>query len=687
MTDTAAAQEAPASEENFEELFNEFLERVAIVEGAVVEGRVVALQGETAIVDVGLKAEGRVPLREFASPGAPPQLEVGDKVEVFVERLENRNGETVLSREKAQREEVWNQLEAAFGTGDRVKGYIVQRVKGGFTVNLGGAFAFLPGSQVDIRPMRDVTPLMGDEHEFRILKMDRRRGNIVVSRRSVLEDERADQRAALIAGLAEGLVLDGVVKNITDYGAFVDLGGLDGLLHVTDISWRRINHPGEALSIGQTVRVQVVRFNPETQRISLGMKQLEADPWEGVAAKYPIAARFKGRVTNITDYGAFVELEPGVEGLVHVSEMSWTRKSAHPGKIVSTSQEVEVEILDVDPVKRRVSLGIKQTRDNPWQTFLATHPVGSEVEGEVRNITEFGLFVAVGNELDGMVHMSDLSWEKAGEEAIAGYKKGERVKARVLEIDVEKERIGLGIKQLQDDPLAAVLARIQRGQVVTCSVARSVEAGVDVLIEGALPGFIRKTELARERGDQRPERFTQGDRLDAKVTAIDRQTRRVTLSVKALEIEEEKKAMETFGSTDSGATLGDILAPALSARDAAAAGEAAQPAQDADEGGAVDEAPPVEGAAGQDGAPDGEQDGEAAQPAKDAGEGGAEDEAAPVEGAAGQAGAPDGEQDGEAAQPAKDADEGGAVEDGAARQAGPAAEDATGDDATQGEKP
>ena len=584
MTDTGAVQEAPASEESFEELFNEFLERVAIVEGAVVEGRVVALQGDSAVIDVGLKAEGRVPLREFASPGGPAQLAVGDKVEVFVERLENRNGETVLSREKAQREEVWNQLEAAFGTGDRVKGYIVQRVKGGFTVNLGGAFAFLPGSQVDIRPMRDVTPLMGDEHEFRILKMDRRRGNIVVSRRSVLEDERADQRAALIAGLAEGQVLDGVVKNITDYGAFVDLGGLDGLLHVTDISWRRINHPSEALNIGQMVRVQVVRFNPETQRISLGMKQLQADPWEGVTSKYPIAARFKGRVTNITDYGAFVELEPGVEGLVHVSEMSWTRKSAHPGKIVSTSQEVDVEILDVDPVKRRVSLGIKQTQDNPWQAFMSAHPIGSEVEGEVRNITEFGLFVGVGNDLDGMVHMSDLSWEKSGEEAIAGYRKGDRVKARVLDIDVVKERIGLGVKQLEADPLAAALANIERGQVVTCAVARGVEGGIEVLIEGTLPGFIRKAELARERDDQRPGRFVQGDRLDAKVMAIDRQSRRVTLSVKALEIEEEKKAMETFGSADSGATLGDILGAALSgkaAAETAAAPDGEAPAEEA----------------------------------------------------------------------------------------------------------
>ena len=598
MTDTGAVQETPASEESFEELFNEFLERVAIVEGAVVEGRVVALQGDSAVIDVGLKAEGRVPLREFASPGGAAQLAVGDKVEVFVERLENRNGETVLSREKAQREEVWNQLEAAFGTGDRVKGYIVQRVKGGFTVNLGGAFAFLPGSQVDIRPMRDVTPLMGDEHEFRILKMDRRRGNIVVSRRSVLEDERADQRAALIAGLAEGQVLDGVVKNITDYGAFVDLGGLDGLLHVTDISWRRINHPSEALNIGQTVRVQVVRFNPETQRISLGMKQLQADPWEGVTSKYPIAARFKGRVTNITDYGAFVELEPGVEGLVHVSEMSWTRKSAHPGKIVSTSQEVDVEILDVDPVKRRVSLGIKQTQDNPWQAFMSAHPIGSEVEGEVRNITEFGLFVGVGNDLDGMVHMSDLSWEKSGEEAIAGYRKGDRVKARVLDVDVVKERIGLGVKQLEADPLAAALANIERGQVVTCAVARGVEGGIEVLIEGTLPGFIRKAELARERDDQRPGRFAQGDRLDAKVMAIDRQSRRVTLSVKALEIEEEKKAMETFGSADSGATLGDILGAALSgkaAAETAAAPDGEAPAEEA--AAAPDEGAPAEEAA------------------------------------------------------------------------------------------
>ncbi len=580
----ASAADAPASEEVFEDLFNEFLERVNIVEGAVTQGTVLGIQGDLVLIDVGLKAEGRVPLREFTSPGGEPSVAVGDKVEVFVERLENNQGETVLSREKAQREEVWNQLETAFENGDRVKGYIYQRVKGGFTINLGGAFAFLPGSQIDIRPVRDVTPLMGEEHEFRILKMDRRRSNIVVSRRSVLEDERADQRTELIAGLAEGQVLDGVIKNITDYGAFVDLGGLDGLLHVTDISWRRINHPSETVSIGQSVRVQVIRFNPETQRISLGMKQLEADPWEGVGAKYPVGTRFTGRITNITDYGAFVELEPGVEGLVHVSEMSWTRKNVHPGKIASTSQEVEVEILDVDAGKRRISLGIKQTQSNPWEIFLIEHPVGSEVGGEVRNITEFGLFVNIGSDLDGMVHMSDLSWEQSADDAIQQYKKGDQVKAKVLDVDVDKERISLGIKQLEADPFAGAMEGISRGSVVTCTVTKVLDNGIEVLVNGLVPGLIRKAELARDRGDQRPERFATGDRLDAKVTNIDKASHRFTLSVKALEIEEEKKAMEAFGSTDSGATLGDILGAALSARNAEIAdGDAKEEAKEDDD--------------------------------------------------------------------------------------------------------
>ncbi|HUG61393.1 MAG TPA: 30S ribosomal protein S1 [Methylomirabilota bacterium] len=562
MANTGVAQ-VSAPEEDFEALFNEYIERVDIVEGGVVEGKVVAVTADSVLIDVGLKAEGRVALREFTPPGGKPTIKLGDTVEVFVERLENRQGETVLSREKARREEVWNQLERAFNDNDRVKGVIVSRVKGGFTVDLKGALAFLPGSQVDIRPVRDVTPLMGDEHEFRILKMDRRRGNIVVSRRSVLEDERADQRADLIAGLREGQVLDGVVKNITDYGAFVDLGGLDGLLHVTDISWRRINHPTEALAIGQNVRVQVIRFNSETQRISLGMKQLEADPWEGVAAKYPVAARFKGRVTNITDYGAFVELEPGIEGLVHVSEMSWTKKNVHPGKIVSTSQEVEVQVLEVDPVKRRISLGLKQTMRNPWEVFVEKYPPGSTVEGEVKNKTEFGLFLGLDGDVDGMVHLSDLDWKRPGEQVIDEFKKGDGVHATVLDVDVEKERISLGIKQLQGDPMESA-GDLKKGAVVTTEVTDVKESGIDVKIVGTeLSAFIKRSELARDRNDQRADRFQVGQKVDARVTQFDRRAHKVQLSIKALEVAEEKEAIAQYGSSDSGATLGDILGTAL----------------------------------------------------------------------------------------------------------------------------
>src|SRR3974390_2363436 len=438
------------------------------LEGPVVKGRVVAVENDAVLIDVGLKSEGRVPLKEFAAGGAEPELHIGDTVEVFLERMEDKNGEAQLSREKARREEAWTQLDKSFQANERVTGVIFGRVKGGFTVDLDGAVAFLPGSQVDIRPVRDITPLLGSPQPFQILKMDRSRGNIVVSRRAVLEESRAEARSELVANLQEGQILQGVVKNITDYGAFVDLGGVDGLLHVTDIAWRRINHPSEALHIGQTVKVQVIRFNAETQRISLGMKQLEADPWEGVDLKYPAGAKFRGRVTNITDYGAFVELEPGVEGLVHVSEMSWTKKNAHPGKIVSTSQEVEVLVLDVDASKRQISLGLKQVQRNPWEQFVDEHPIGSEVEGEIRNITEFGLFIGLSPDIDGMIHMSDLSWDDAGEGAMAGYEKGQVVKAKVLDVDVEKERISLGIKQLRDDPAATVLETVHKGDIVTC---------------------------------------------------------------------------------------------------------------------------------------------------------------------------------------------------------------------------
>jgi len=534
--------------------------------GSVVTGRVIRVDGDFAVVDVGLKSEGRVPPKEFAAPGQKPEVKAGDVIELFVERYEDRDGSIVLSREKARREEAWTTLERSHQAGIRVNGVIFGRVKGGFTVDLGGAVAFLPGSQVDIRPVRDVMPLMGNAQPFQILKMDRARGNIVVSRRAVLEETRAEQRSELIQGLKEGMILDGVVKNITDYGAFVDLGGVDGLLHVTDIAWRRINHPSEALTIGMPVKVQVIRFNQDTQRISLGMKQLMSDPWDGVALKYPVGAKFAGRVTNITDYGAFVELEAGVEGLVHVSEMSWTKKNAHPGKIVSTSEQVDVIILDVDEPKRRISLGLKQAQGNPWELFVEAHPVGSTIEGEIRNITEFGLFIGVGAEIDGMVHMSDISWDEAGEAAMQAYSKGQMVKAKVLDVDVEKERISLGIKQLQADPAAEVLDRVRKGDVVTCVVTKVEQNGIEVKVDDVLTGFIRRAELARDRGDQRPDKFAIGEKVDAKVTAVDRAARRLTLTIKGKEVEEEREAMREYGSADSGASLGDILGAAIRRR-------------------------------------------------------------------------------------------------------------------------
>jgi small subunit ribosomal protein S1 len=555
-----AAQAAVGGDDDFEALLQESFISEEQLEGRVVHGTVVAVENDFALVDVGLKTEGRIPVREFVKAGE--EIKPGDEVEVYLERIENALGDAMLSRDKARREEAWNHLEVAYEKGERVDGLIVGRVKGGFTVDLSGAIAFLPGSQVDIRPVRDVTPLMNQKQPFQVLKMDRRRGNIVVSRRAVLEETRAEQRSELVSNLQEGQVLEGVVKNITDYGAFVDLGGIDGLLHVTDMAWRRINHPTEALSIGETVKVQVIKVNPDTQRISLGMKQLQTDPWEGVAANYPVGGRFTGRVTNITDYGAFVELEPGVEGLVHVSEMSWTKKNVHPGKIVSTSQEVEVMVLDVDPEKRRVSLGLKQTMENPWTSFATDHPVGSVIEGDIKNITEFGLFVGLDHDLDGMVHMSDISWDMPGEQAMQGFKKGDNVSVKVLDIDVEKERISLGIKQLGDDPFTEA-DTLRKGAVVTCTVAQVTDNGIEVSIGDNLRGFIRKADLSRDRSEQKPDRFAVGDKVDALITALDKNSRRISLSIKAREIREEKEAVEQYGSTDSGASLGDILGPAM----------------------------------------------------------------------------------------------------------------------------
>ena len=584
MTDTAATPEGMPATEDFASMLEESFGGSGSLERTVVKGTVIAIENDSALIDVGLKSEGRVSLKEFAAPGQPAEISVGDQVEVFVERFEDSNGEAVLSREKARREEAWEILEKAFENTERVSGSIFGRVKGGFTVDLSGAVAFLPGSQVDIRPVRDVSPLMGTPQPFMILKMDRGRGNIVVSRRAVLEETRAAERTELVANLKEGQVLQGVVKNITDYGAFVDLGGVDGLLHVTDISWRRINHPSEALQVGQTVEVQVIRFNSETQRISLGMKQLEADPWDAVEAKYPVSSRFTGRVTNITDYGAFVELEAGIEGLVHVSEMSWTKKNVHPGKIVSTSQEVEVVVLDVDPNKRRISLGLKQTMDNSWDSFAETFLVGNEVEGEIRNITEFGLFVGLPGDIDGMVHLSDISWDQAGEKALEAFTKGDVVKVKVLDVDVEKERISLGIKQLTEDPFAAAGGSVKKGATITATISEVNDGGIEVTTSGGLTTFIRRSDLSRDRSEQRPDRFAVGEKIDAKVINFDAAGRRISLSIKAKEIDEEKQAMKQYGSSDSGASLGDILGAALrekeqqSAEDADASEAAEEPA-------------------------------------------------------------------------------------------------------------
>jgi small subunit ribosomal protein S1 len=538
-------------------------------EGKVVKGTVTGIENDMAVIDVGLKSEGRVPLREFAAPGQKAEIKVGDEVEVYVDRVENSAGEAMLSRDRARREAAWDKLEGEFSAGNRVEGVIFGRVKGGFTVDLGGAVAFLPGSQVDIRPVRDVGPLMDLPQPFQILKMDRRRGNIVVSRRAILEETRAEQRSGLIQSLAEGQVIEGVVKNITDYGAFVDLGGIDGLLHVTDISYKRVNHPSEVLNIGDTVKVQIIRINKDTQRISLGMKQLESDPWEGASAKYPVGGVFRGRVTNITEYGAFVELEPGIEGLVHVSEMSWTKKNVHPGKIVSTSQEVDVKVLEVDEEKRRISLGLKQAQENPWSAFAEAHPVGSVVEGEVKNATEFGLFVGLEGDVDGMVHMSDIAWGVSGEEALQLHRKGETVKAQVLDVDVEKERISLGMKQLEGGGTGAAagtgaaVGGVRKGETVTVIVRAVQDPGLDVQVGDDGPvGFVKRTDLGRDRDEQRPERFQVGQHFDAMVIGFDR-SKKPNFSIKAMQIAEEKQQVAQYGSSDSGASLGDILGAAL----------------------------------------------------------------------------------------------------------------------------
>lgn len=547
------------SREDFASLLMESFQRADTAEGSVVKGKIIAIEKDLFVVDLGLKSEGRIAIKEFGSDNP----KIGDEVDVYLERVENAMGEAVISREKAKREESWTKLERAHLANEKVNGIISSIVKGGYTVDLEGAIAFLPRSQVDVRPIRDAGPLMNVVQPFEILKMDRRRGNIVVSRRSILEESRAEDRSKIVQNLEEGVEMDGIVKNITDYGAFVDLGGIDGLLHVTDIAWRRVNHPSEVLSIGQTVKVKIVKINQDTHRISLGMKQLMSDPWQAIEDRYPLGQKLSGRVTNITDYGAFVELENGIEGLIHVSEMSWTKKNVHPGKIIATSQEVDVIVLEVDASKRRISLGLKQAQANPWDAFVTKYPVGSTVEGEVKNKTEFGLFLGLDGDVDGMVHLSDLDWNRPGEQAIDDFKKGDLINAIVLDVDVEKERISLGIKQLGGDPFAES-GEFKKNQIVTCEILDVKEGGIDIKIVGSdITSFIKRAELARDRDAQKPERFAVGEKVDARITQFDKKARKVTISIKALEMAEEKEAIAAYGSSDAGASLGDILGAAL----------------------------------------------------------------------------------------------------------------------------
>lgn len=572
--------------EDFSAMFESTSNTEHLVEGRVVPATVQSIENDYYILDFGLKTEGRVPSREFAIDEKKPSK--GDIVDVYLERIENALGEAVLSREKARREENWQDLEAKFNDKEQIRGTIMGRVKGGFTVTVGEISAFLPGSQVDIRPIRDIAPLMDEPQPFVILKMDRVRGNIVVSRRAILEESRAEQRAELVGEMAEGDIRDGVVKNITDYGAFVDLGGIDGLLHVTDMSWKRVNHPTQVVSVGDAVKVQIIKINPESHRISLGMKQLGEDPWAGVEKRYIVGSRQSGSITNITEYGAFVEVEDGIEGLIHVSEMSWTKKNVHPSKIVSPEQKVEVVVLDVDSEKRRISLGMKQAKENPWQIFCDENPIGTIIEGEIRGITEFGLFVGIGKDIDGMVHIQHLSWDEPGEKAIEKYNKGESVKVKVLDIDVEKERVSLGVKQVDKDTVDSKESKaLRKGSVVTCVVTEVTANGIGVTFgDPQMSTFIRRSDLSRARGEQRPERFAPGDKVDAKITRIDKAKQNISLSIKELEIAEEKAAVEQYGSADSGAVLGDILGEALAASQSKDKSSDASPDTDDSEPGA-----------------------------------------------------------------------------------------------------
>ncbi len=551
---------AQENKENFSKLLDESLLSFTKKEGQIVRGKVLFIKNDNVVVDVGLKSEGRIPLREFFSPGEERNIKPGDEYDVLLEKLENKDGEAMLSREKARKKESWINLEKCLEKKEQITGVITGRVKGGFTVDINGAVAFLPGSQVDLRPITDISPLINKPQPMIILKMDKFRGNIVVSRRAILEESREADRSKLLSDISEGAKLSGIVKNITDYGVFVDLGGLDGLLHVTDLSWERINHPTEMLKVGDEINVVVIKYDQENKRISLGMKQLTKDPWENIQKEYSIGKKIKAKISNIADYGSFVELKKGVEGLIHVSEMSWTNKNAHPSTFMKIGDELEVKVLEVDMDKRRISLGLKQCSENPWEKFNNENKTGDIIEGTVKNITEFGIFVELPYELNGMVHLSDIDWELSGEVAIKNYKIDQKLKIKILEIDVEKERIALGIKQLvasknRNDELV--------GKVVTSIIKEINEDEIKVLFDDNKDGFIKRIRLAKLKSEQKTSRFAIEEKIDAKVVSLNKKKKMYELSVKELEIQEEKDALKQYGSSSSGASLGDILGAAL----------------------------------------------------------------------------------------------------------------------------
>ena len=547
-------------EENFNELLEKSLLDFKYKEGQIIKGTVLSIVNDTVVVDVGLKSEGRIPIKEFHSPGEEHNVKVGEKYDVYLEKLENKEGEALLSRDRARKEESWNNLEKIQDSNQQVMGIITERVKGGFAVDINGALAFLPGSQVDLKPIKDISPLLNKPQPMIILKMDKLRGNIVVSRRALLEESRKADRSKLLSDISEGDKLKGLIKNITDYGVFVDLGGMDGLIHVTDLSWERVNHPSEKFKVGDEIEVIVTKYDKENNRISLGLKQLTEDPWKNVDNEYKVGSIIKSKISNVADYGAFVQLERGVEGLIHNSELSWVNKSVHPNNIVSIGEELEVMILEIDHNKRRISLGRKQCIENPWKLFADKNKKGDVVEGKIKNLTDFGIFVELSNNLDGLIHLSDISWEKSGEEAIKDYKVGDLIKFKILEIDLDKERVSLGIKQLSPDPSKSDETI---NKVVTGIVSEIEKDKVFVKFDNDKNGFIKRTNLAKSKTEQNTERFAVKEKIDAKVIKKLTKDNLYELSVKDLEIQEEKKALKEYGSSTSGASIGDIIGAAL----------------------------------------------------------------------------------------------------------------------------